>query len=171
MNHPCGSPLPDLSEERERCGAVRQRARRSRGDTAFRSTQSARLVSGRRRRQHTHIWRRSTHGSTLKSRLGTGPFLAPRKLAIRALPYPVPENLQPEICRPSSLIIGPKNARCLYILPGADRFSGKRGFIARPPGIARMTKARRGRGAPGFDRDRQPGRRSAVRRTEAARRG
>lgn len=37
--------------------------------------------------------------------------------------------------------------------------------------VARMAKARRGRDAPGFDSDRQPGRRSAVRRTEAARRG
>lgn len=37
--------------------------------------------------------------------------------------------------------------------------------------VARMTKARRGRDAPGFDSDRQPGRRSAVRRTETARRG
>lgn len=159
MNHPCGSPLPDLSEERERCGAVRQRALRSRGDTAFRSTQSARLVSDRRCRQHTHIWRRSTHGSTLKSRLGTGPFLAPRKLAIRALPYPVPENLQPEICRPSSLIIGPKarirartnrryrqsvaatDARCRYILPGADRFSWETRFHCPPAGHCQNDKS------------------------------
>jgi hypothetical protein len=37
--------------------------------------------------------------------------------------------------------------------------------------VARMTKARRGRDAPGSDCDRQPGRRRAVRRTEAARRG
>lgn len=49
---------------------------------------------------------------------------------------------------------------------------GKKTFRAwRGEWVAETTKARRGRDAPGFDSDRQLGRRSAVRRTEAARRG